>query len=189
MKKFIFIIVILALAVAVVFLVFKIKRNQNQIKPVAQPVINIKNMKIQSSAFADGQNIPAKYSCDSDGVNPPLEISDVPANAQTLALTLTDPDAPNGLWVHWLVWNIATSTQQIAENSVPQGAVQGQGSNGQKTYSGPCPPSGTHHYIFTLYALDAKIDIPSYSSLADLTHAMQDHILQQATLTGLYSKN
>lgn len=186
MKKVVFIIIIFIIIGAALFLILKNKGNKNQ--QVPQAIINTKVMKIESSAFADSQNIPAKYSCDSDGVNPPLSISGVPEKARSLALTVADPDAPNGLWVHWIMWNIPTSTTEILENSVPQDATQGQGSNGQKVYSGPCPPSGTHHYIFTLYALDAPVTIPSYSSLADLTHVIQDHILEQVHLTGLYSK-
>jgi Raf kinase inhibitor-like YbhB/YbcL family protein len=187
MKKVI--IVILILVSATVFFIIKNQKSKKQNLVPVQKIINTKIMKIESSAFAENQNIPVKYSCDGEGVNPPLQISGVPEKAQSLALTVADPDAPNGLWVHWVVWNIPVETKEIVENSMPQGAIQGQGSNGQKIYSGPCPPSGTHHYIFTLYALDAKITLPSYSSLADLTHAMQDHVLEQVQLTGLYSRN
>lgn len=146
-------------------------------------------MKITSQAFLDNQNIPVKYTCDGDSINPPLEFTDVPKTAKSLALIMEDPDAPNGTWFHWLVWNISPDVSHIAENSVPAGAVQGQGSSGQNVYGGPCPPSGTHHYIFTLYALDTKLTIPSYSTADKLQQAMQGHIISQAQLTGLYSRS
>lgn len=152
------------------------------------PPINIANMQITSPAFGDQQAIPDKYSCNGQGINPPLEFKNIPASAQTLAFILDDPDAPNGTWTHWTLWNIATSTTQIAENSVPSEAVQGQTSAGQNVYGGPCPPSGTHHYNFKLYALDEKLTIPSYSTADKLVEAMQGHIVEQATLVGLYSK-
>ena len=186
MKKFIFVIIVLIIAGGVTSWV--IKNSHNQAISPAPVTINNTAMNLSSPAFADNQNIPAKYSCDGEGVNPPLQFSDIPGDAKTLALTIKDPDAPNGLWVHWLVWNIATSTTEIGENSVPEGAVQGQTSSGQKVYGPMCPPSGTHHYIFNLYALDEKLDIPSYSTLDDLTKAMDSHIVEQATLTGLYSR-
>ncbi|MCL5666597.1 MAG: YbhB/YbcL family Raf kinase inhibitor-like protein [Patescibacteria group bacterium] len=146
------------------------------------------NMKIESQAFKDGENIPAKYTCDGEGVNPPLEFGNVPAEAKSLALIMDDPDAPGKTWTHWLVWNIDPAVSRIAENSVPEGAMQGQASSGQNNYGGPCPPSGTHRYYFKVYALDAKLDIPSYSDQAALEQAMDGHIIGQAELVGLYSR-
>jgi len=188
MKKIIFAGIILVFIVAAVFLLFKIKGRQVPAPP-NQPVTTQTPMTISSLVFLDNQNIPVKYTCDGDGVSPPLNFSNVPPKAQSLALTVTDPDAPNGLWVHWLVWNISASTTQIRENSVPAQAIQGQGSSGQKVYGAPCPPSGTHRYIFTLYALDEKLPIPSYSVLDDLAKTMQGHILQQAQIIGLYGRS
>lgn len=146
-------------------------------------------MQITSSAFLDQQAIPSKYTCDGDGVNPPLEFKNIPPLAKTLALIVDDPDAPAGTWTHWTLWNMASSTPGVAENSVPQGAVQGKTSSGQNSYGGPCPPSGTHRYFFKLFALDEKLHLPSYSTVDKLVEAIQGHILDQAQLVGLYSRS
>ena len=189
MKKVILIIVILILAGLAVWLFYKPKSAAIiSIQNNQQQVTTSTSMQITSAAFLVGQNIPVKYSCDGQGVNPPLEFSNVPAQAASLALIVHDPDAPNGNWVHWLMWNILPSVNNIPENSVPQGATQGQASSGQNIYSGPCPPNGIHRYIFTLYALDQKLTIPSYSTDADLIKAMNGHILAQAELLGMYAR-
>lgn len=145
------------------------------------------NMEIKSPAFGPNQNIPAKYTCDGEGVNPPLEIAGVPEGAQSLVLIMDDPDAA-GTWVHWTLWNIDPATKVIEENSVPSKAIQGQTSSGQNQYGGPCPPSGTHRYIFKLYALDTKLNLPSYSTADNLTAALQGRILAESELTGLYNR-
>ena len=145
-------------------------------------------MKFSSSAFKDNSNIPFKYSCDGDDINPPLQISDVPKGAASLALIVDDPDAPAGDWVHWLVWNIAPDTTEIVENSVPNGAVQGLTDFGKNQWGGPCPPSGRHHYQFKLYALDTNLGLDSSAKKKDLQGVMQGHILDQAILVGLYQR-
>lgn len=145
-------------------------------------------MKITSSAFANNQMIPSKYTCDGGNVNPSLEISDVPKSAKSLALIMDDPDAPAGIWVHWTLWNIDPKTSEIAEHSVPPGAAQGVTSFGKPGYGGPCPPSGTHRYFFKLYALDLRLDLSEAASKAELEGAMREHILEQSELTGLYSR-
>lgn len=146
-------------------------------------------MQILSAAFLNGQTIPAKYTCDGDNTNPPLTFGEVPDQTQSLALIVDDPDAPNGTWTHWTLWNITATTTAIAENSVPPDAVQGQTSFGSQKYGGPCPPSGQQHrYFFKLYALDAKLSIPSYSDVNALTQAIQGHILQEAELMGMYGR-
>lgn len=150
---------------------------------------NANLMKITSSAFKHNEKIPVKYTCDGENVNPPLEISDVPSNASTLALIMDDPDAPSGTWAHWLVWNIPPSASSIMENSVPESAMQGKTSFGNNRYGGPCPPSGAHRYFFKLYALDTKLRLPSYSEAKDLEQALQGHILRQAELVGVYGRN
>jgi Raf kinase inhibitor-like YbhB/YbcL family protein len=145
-------------------------------------------MQLHSSAFEEGGMIPSKYTCDGDNSSPPLSISGLPTGAKTLALVLEDPDAPNGTWVHWTLWNLPTETSSLPEGSIPSSAVEGVTSFGKPGYGGPCPPDGTHHYIFTLYALDTALSITSYTDRAGLGTAMQGHVLAQATLTGLYAK-
>ncbi len=143
-------------------------------------------MKISSPAFST--EIPAAYTCDGQNVNPPLTISELPAGTVSLALIVDDPDAPRGDWVHWLVWNIDPATTEIAENSVPSGAVQGTTDFGETAWGGPCPPSGVHRYVFKLYALDAKLDLPPSAKKSDLAAAMQTHILNQTELISTYSR-
>lgn len=146
------------------------------------------HMKIASTAFADNAAIPAKYSCQGDDVNPPLSFSDVPQNAKSLVLILDDPDAPGGTFTHWVVYNIPPQTTSIDESSTPPG-MQAQNSFGKEAYGGPCPPSGTHHYHFKLYALDEQLSFgePAPGKTA-VEKAMQGHIIEQAELIGLFSK-
>ncbi len=166
---------------------------QHQIKPDSQKQkqnnITSTTMQITSPAFTDQQSIPNKFTCDGDNINPPLEFKDMPAAAKSLALIVDDPDAPVGTWTHWTLWNIGPTTHVLSENSVPEGAIQGKTSSGQNVFGGPCPPTGTHHYFFKLYALDNKLDLPSYSTVDKLTEAMQGHIIEEAQLVGLYSRN
>jgi len=146
-------------------------------------------MQISSPAFQNNQNIPPKYTCDGDDINPPLTLAGIPSGTRSLALIVDDPDAPPGDWVHWLVWNIKPDTTSIAENSVPVGAVEGTTDFGRPDWGGPCPPSGIHHYQFKLYALDTELALPSSTKKAELEQAMQGHILDQTVLIGLYQRS
>ncbi|PIU78690.1 MAG: YbhB/YbcL family Raf kinase inhibitor-like protein [Candidatus Moranbacteria bacterium CG_4_10_14_3_um_filter_44_15] len=146
-------------------------------------------MKITSSAFQNNENIPPKYTCDGENASPPLEISDVPAEAKSLALVVDDPDAPlAGGFVHWVVFNINSGTDSIGENSTPQGAVEGMNSAGRTGYTSPCPPSGTHRYFFKLYALGTMLSLDSSATREDVEKAMEGKILDQAILVGLYQR-
>ncbi|HDQ23159.1 MAG TPA: YbhB/YbcL family Raf kinase inhibitor-like protein [Candidatus Uhrbacteria bacterium] len=145
-------------------------------------------MKISSSAFAHNQKIPSQYTCDGANINPPLTISDLPQNAQSLVLIINDPDAPAGDWVHWLVWNINPQTKEIKENSVPPGATEGITSSGIAGYGGPCPPSGEHRYFFKVYALDTKLNLMTEADKRELLQTMDEHVLDSAELIGLYSR-
>ncbi len=145
-------------------------------------------MKLTSSAFTNNSNLPAQYTCDGAGTNPPLRISDVPTNAQSLVLIMDDPDALAGTFVHWLVWNIEPQPIEIEENSLPNGAISGTNSARRTGYVPPCPPSGTHHYVFKLYALDIKLDLTPNAGKDNLEQAMQGHILDSVELISLYSR-
>ena len=144
-------------------------------------------MKIFSSAWADGELIPPKYTCDGANVSPPLEWADVPAGARTLALIVDDPDAPNGLFLHWLLWNIDASENGLTEGTAG-GARQGRNGFGQAAYGGPCPPGGTHRYYFRLFALDSELDAPAGATRERAERAMQGHILEQAEFMGRYHR-
>lgn len=141
-------------------------------------------MKIESTAFKDGEKIPEKYTCDGSDEMPPLKISDVPSKTRTLALICHDPDAPMGRWEHGLFWNIPPATKEITK---PLGTA-GKNSWGRNDYGGPCPPSGTHRYFFTIYALDMKLDLPEGSTREELEEAMNGHIIEHAQIVGLYKR-
>jgi len=114
------------------------------------------------SAFKEGETIPEKYTCIGQNLNPPLNIENIPKNTKGLSLIFEDPDAPNGVFTHWLVWNIPVSTKSISENAKPR--TEGLNSNGKIGYMGPCPPSGKpHRYIFRIYALDIELNPNSAS--------------------------
>ena len=147
------------------------------------------SLKITSTAFKEKGLIPSKYTCDGADKNPPLFFDNVPDNAKSLALIVDDPDAPRGMWVHWLVWNIEPKIKELSEGSgPPKGAVQGMNDFRKLDYGGPCPPSGTHRYFFKLYALDAVLELKQGASKADLERSMKGHVLEQAELIGLYQK-
>jgi len=144
-------------------------------------------MKITSSAFQQGGNIPSKFSCDGANTNPPLQISDVPPEAKSLVLIVDDPDAPSGLFTHWAIWNISPQTSTIAEGSTPKG-VQGANDFGKSAYGGPCPPSGAHRYYFKIFALDRELDLPSGAKRSQLDAAMKGHVVAQGELMGRYAR-
>jgi hypothetical protein len=144
-------------------------------------------MKLTSSAFREGESIPSKFTCDGGNTSPPLEISDVPSGAKSVVLIADDPDAPGGLFTHWLVWNILPQTNSIAEGSAPRG-MQGRNDFGKSGYSAPCPPSGMHRYYFRVFALDRELDLRSGAKRSQLDAAMKGHVIAQGELIGRYAK-
>ena len=146
-------------------------------------------MKLSSPEFANFEEIPARFTCDGESINPALEIGDVPDNAESLVLVVDDPDAPSGDFVHWVVFNIDPRIEEIPEGEVPPESIQAVTSTGKSGYAGPCPPSGTHRYYFTLYALDAALDLPAFITADQLMHRVKAHIIETAELVGLYSRD
>lgn len=144
-------------------------------------------MQLTSDLFAHQSPIPTAYTCKGQSTSPSLRIADIPPGTKSLVLVLHDPDAPNGDFLHWTVWNIPPTTFLFKENSVPDSAVQGVNDFGKVGYGSPCPPSGTHRYVFELYALNTLLDLPEGSPAADLQKAMESHVLEKAGLTGLVS--
>lgn len=142
-------------------------------------------MKILSPAFKNNENIPVKYTCQGEDINPPLEFYDVPEDAQSLVLIMDDPDAGGGTFVHWILFNMPL-IGRIGERSSE--GIEGANSAYQEGYMGPCPPSGTHRYFFKLCALDAKLDLKKGVKKPDLEKKMQGHVLARAELIGLYKK-
>ncbi len=145
-------------------------------------------MNISSSMFGQGQAIPSTYTCHGAGKHPPLKFSDVPSHAVSLALVVNDPDAPSGDFVHWVIWNIDPKIGAINEGQIPSGAIQGRSSAGTNAWVPPCPPSGSHRYIFTLYAFDEKVALEQGASREMLHSATNGHVIATATLTGVFTK-
>jgi Raf kinase inhibitor-like YbhB/YbcL family protein len=143
-------------------------------------------MKITSPDFKNSEQIPAKFTCQGEDINPALVIENIPANTKSLALIVDDPDAPMGTWVHWIVYDIPVISR-IEEDSIP--GKQGINTARGKNYHGPCPPSGTHRYFFKIYALDKVLGLDENKvTKASLEKAMEGHILDKAELIGLYRK-
>ena len=147
---------------------------------------NKDKMKV-TSVFPSNGKIPSKYTCDGENISVPLEVIDIPGNAKTLAIISDDPDAPSGMWVHWVVWNISVSgnSKTIEEGTSP--GTEGITDFGSKGYGGPCPPSGTHRYFFKVYALDTELSLED-ATKSDLEKAMKGHIIQEAELMGTYAR-
>lgn len=151
-------------------------------------------LNITSGAFANEAMIPSKYTCDGEDISPPLKWESAPERVKSFALISDDPDAPVGVWVHWVIYNIPADTHELQENfpldaELDNGTKQGKNDFGKIGYGGPCPPGGTHRYYFKLYALDTVLDLQSGVTKADLLKAMEGHILEEAQLMGRYTRN
>jgi Raf kinase inhibitor-like YbhB/YbcL family protein len=142
-------------------------------------------MKVYSTAFSHNGHIPPRYTCEGENINPPLEIGNIPEEAKTLAIIVEDHDASKSNFVHWLVWNISPN-EAIAEKSNP--GISGTNDFGKTGYGGPCPPSGSHRYFFTVFALDIGLDLLIGADKNDLMDAMRGHIVDKAELMGHYQK-
>jgi Raf kinase inhibitor-like YbhB/YbcL family protein len=123
-------------------------------------------VKIESSAFSEGDTVPVEFTCDGDNVSPPLTWSEVPDDAAELRLSLTDPDAPRGTFTHWSVRGIDPSSSEVGRGTVPAGGTEERNSFGEAGYGGPCPPSGApHRYVFTVEAVDARGEVLASAEL------------------------
>ncbi len=151
-------------------------------------------LSLSSIAFQGGGRVPVKYTCEGQDVSPPLIWSEPPQGTQSLALIVDDPDAPGGVFTHWVLFNIPPDSGELPEAmptqaQLPSGALQGKNDFGKIGYGGPCPPPGRpHHYCFTLYALDRVLDLKAGVSKKQVLDAMQGHILAQGELTGTYQR-
>ena len=147
-------------------------------------------MKLTSPAFADGQALPARYTCDGEDVSPELQWTDVPDGTSSMALTCEDPDAPGRTFTHWVIWNLDPTMGGIPAGDVPKGARQGRNDFGRVGYGGACPPPGhgTHRYFFTLHAVSTEIGLPEGATIAQLRDALRDVTLADAQLLGTYER-
>ena len=149
-------------------------------------------MKLSSPVFEHGGKIPSQYTCNGENINPPLIISEVPSGAESLVLIMEDPDVPknlraDGMWDHWIVFNIPPDISEIPEGKEPQG-MHGQGTGGNLDYMGPCPPDREHRYFFKLFALDGKLDLAKGAGKKEVEKAMEGHVLEKVELMGLYEQ-
>ncbi len=152
------------------------------------------SLKLTTTAFSAGGTVPKKFTCDGPDVSPALAWTDPPAGTQSFALIMDDPDAPVGIWVHWVLYDLPASARDLPEGVPKQeelstAARQGRNDFRKIGYGGPCPPPGpAHRYFFKLYALDGKTNLKPGATKADLEKAMKGHILAQAELMGRYQR-
>jgi Raf kinase inhibitor-like YbhB/YbcL family protein len=143
---------------------------------------------LESSAFDHAQAIPARYTCDGQDLSPPLRWANVPDEARSLALLVDDPDAPRGVFTHWVAWGLDPGAGGLGEGDGAPG--EGRNDFGRVGYRGPCPPPGhgRHRYVFRLYALDHELELPSGAGKVDLEQAIAGHVLTTAELVGTYER-
>jgi Raf kinase inhibitor-like YbhB/YbcL family protein len=152
-----------------------------------------KTMTLESSAFSADGLIPSKYTCDGENVSPALRWDEPPDGTQRFVLIADDPDAPGKTFVHWVLYDLPADIRELPEAVPPDpillsGGVQGKSDFDRYGYGGPCPPRGTHRYVFKLYAIDTVLDLPPGASKADVIEAMQGHVLAGAELVGKYRR-
>lgn len=163
--------------------------------PTATPAVPPRppTIKVSSSGFPKDGAIPKQFTCDGENFSPALSWDAAPAGTQTWALIVEDPDAPGGIFTHWVVANVPASTLQLAEQQthlpvLATGATQGLNDFGQVGYGGPCPPQGTHHYRFRLFAVDSTLELPPAFDRLRLLAALKGHTLGEGTLSGTYRR-
>lgn len=151
-------------------------------------------LEVRSSAFGEGESIPSDFTCDGADMSPPVSWSGVPAETQSLAVIVDDPDAPAGNWSHWLLYDLSPKLIQLpagipAGAIIPDGGFQGRTDFGNTGYNGPCPPAGTHRYFIKVFALDRILHLEPGATKKELLAAVQGHILAEGTLMGTYRRS
>ncbi|MDD1705668.1 MAG: YbhB/YbcL family Raf kinase inhibitor-like protein [Methanoregulaceae archaeon] len=151
-------------------------------------------IEITSEAFGEGARIPDEYTCKGSNVSPPLSFGSFPAGTQSIVVICDDPDAPSGLFTHWILYNVPKDAKRIQKGVARKpvlidGSRHGSNSYGRMEYSGPCPPPGRpHHYHFDVYALDSILALRAPVTRKDIGDAMEGHMLGKGSLTGLFSR-
>ncbi len=148
------------------------------------------DLTLTTHSFIDQGGLPVMYTCDGKDMSPELTWNNAPANTKSFAIIMSDPDAPGGTWYHWVIYNLPAATTSLVEgmSHLPAEATLAENSWHKAAYNGPCPPKGSvHHYIFTLYALDAVLTVPVNSDNKAVLEAMKSHVLKQSVLTAVYS--
>jgi len=150
-------------------------------------------LRLKSAAFENGGTIPRLYTCEGKNLSPPLFWSGAPQGTQTFALLVDDPDAPGKSFLHWLVFDLPAAAAALPEGVPPHPVIEGGGAQGRNDfgdlgYGGPCPPSGTHSYVFTLYAVAGKLDLAPRATREEFSKSLQGRTLGQARLVGRYAR-
>jgi hypothetical protein len=143
---------------------------------------------LETGAFENAQTIPSRHTCEGEDVSPPLRWTNVPEGTRSLALVVDDPDAPSGVFTHWVAWGLDPAVERLGEGeSAPH---EGQNDFGTTGYRGPCPPPGhgRHRYLFRLHALDTDIELGAGATKAELEQAIEEHVLTTAELVGTYER-
>ncbi len=137
-----------------------------------------------SNDFANGEKIPEAFTCHGGNHIPSLNWQDVPSGTQSFVMLMEDPDAPDSTWTHWVLYNIPSTSDGLSDST----SVGTTGVNSwlHLQYDGPCPPTGSHHYIFTLYALNASLNVQPHASREQVLIALQPYLLEKAQLIGIY---
>ena len=143
-------------------------------------------MKLKSKDFVENSSIPSEFTCDGRNISPQLSWENVPEETKSFALSVTDPDAPGGTWIHWLVYDISKELREIERGSLPEEAKEVENDFGKTPYGGPCPPSGTHRYFFTLYALDTE-HLEGLNKRNFLV-IVEKHTIEKAAIKGVYRR-
>ena len=150
-------------------------------------------LSVSSTTFNEGEIIPAKYTCDGEDISPQISWEQPPAGTKSLAVIMDDLDAPMGVFTHWVIYNIPAEAGELAEavpaiSRLEDGTLQGTNSFKKTGYGGPCPPSGTHRYRFTVYALDITLDLEAEADKKHVAEVMEGHILARGMITGNYGE-
>jgi Raf kinase inhibitor-like YbhB/YbcL family protein len=148
---------------------------------------------ITSTAFTEGGMIPRDYTCDGRDISPPLAWTGAPEGTKSLAIICDDPDAPVGTWVHWVLFNIPATANELPQSIPPDKLLEDGSRHGINDfrkfgYGGPCPPGGTHRYYFKIYALDTEFTQEPGLTKAELLKAMEGHVLAEGQLMGRYKR-
>jgi Raf kinase inhibitor-like YbhB/YbcL family protein len=144
-----------------------------------------------SPAFREGESLPARYTADGPGLSPPLRWGNPPSETRSLVIACDDPDAPTGVFVHWVAWNIPPHQRHLDEGASASSGAMREGTNdfGRRGYLGPNPPQGERHrYAFRIYALDVCLDLPAHATRVELDISMAGHVLAEGMLIGRYQR-
>ena len=166
-------------------------QKQNQAEEAKEAIMVA--LTVTSQAFEESAGIPAKYTCDGENISPPLAWQGAPQGTKSFAIISDDPDAPRGTWVHWVLYDLSATTNELPEAIAPTekiaaGGTQGLSDFGKVGYGGPCPPGGTHRYYFKVYALDAMLNLEPGATKKELLQAMEGHVLAEGALMGTYAR-